>query len=161
MVNPDFFIVPIFDYENEVFYRKVKYVDDVFAYTKDSFVFKNVIGNSGDLKMDTKSFGSYKNKRWEFQNETRFVICIYPFNMLLESFNPDISSKIIQSLLSNKPLSINYYDMNLKDEALETMEITLSPSASEAQKVLLQALVDRYNPKAKILESSLGKLVRL
>jgi hypothetical protein len=51
--------------------------------------------------------------------------------------------------------------MNLKEDAMDNMEITLSPSASEAQKIIVQTLVDKYAPRAKVFESSLGKLVRL
>ena len=40
-------------------------------------------------------------------------------------------------------------------------EITLSPSATESQETIVRALVDKYAPKAKIKESSLGKVVRL
>lgn len=108
-----------------------------------------------------KPFGYYKNKRWGFQKETRFVLYIFPVNILKEGANPEISSIVMQSLLNNKPLPFTYYDLHLKDNAIDNMEITLSPSASEAQKIIVQAVVDKYAPKAKIYDSSLGKLVRL
>jgi len=161
MASPDFFIMPILDYNNDLFYRHIKYVDNVFEYTKDAIKINNINGNRGDMNIEMKPFGYYKNKRWEFQKETRFVLYIFPVNILKEGANPEISSIVMQSLLNNKPLPFTYYDLHLKDSVTDNMEITLSPSASEAQKIIVQAVVDKYAPKAKIYDSSLGKLVRL
>jgi len=36
MTNPNFFILPILNYDNDLFYRHVRYVDDVYSYTKDA-----------------------------------------------------------------------------------------------------------------------------
>lgn len=161
MVSPDYFIIPIFNYDNDLFYRHIKYVDDVFQYTKDAIRITNIKGNRGDMNMEMKPFGYYKNKRWKFQDETRYVLYILPLNPLLESENPEISSIVIQSLLNNKSLPFSYYDMQLKDEALDNMEITLSPSVTEAQRIIVQTVIDKYAPKAKVNDSTLGKLVRL
>ena len=82
-------------------------------------------------------------------------------NPMLEGGNPEISSIVVQSLLGNKSLPFHYYDMSLKDDAFNKLEITLSPSATEAQKLIVQALIDKYAPDAKLEESALGKIVRL
>lgn len=161
LTHPDFSIVPIFEYDNDLFYRRIEYVDDVFQYTKDAIQITNIKDGRGDMNMDMKPFGSYKNKRWEFQNETRFVLYVLPCNPMLEGANPEVSSIVTQSLLGNKSLPFTYYDMQLKDEILDTIEITLSPSASEAERIITQALIDQYAPKAQINNSALGKVVRL
>lgn len=111
--------------------------------------------------MQMNPFGYYKNKRWEIQDEVRFVLYSLPMNPMLDGGNPDISSIIMQSLLGNKPLPFHYYDMSLKDDIFHNLEITLSPSATEAQKLIVQALIDKYAPDAKLKESALGKVVRL
>lgn len=161
MNNPNFFIIPSHDYNNDLFYRKIKYVNDVHEYTKGAIKLDNVIDNHGDMQLEMKPFGYYKNIRWEFQKESRFVIYVFPVNLFLEGANPDISTIVVQSLLNNKPLPFNYYDMNLKEETMDTMVVTLSPSATEAQKILVQSLIDKYRSTAKVIDSSLGKLVRL
>ncbi len=161
MENPDFFILPLVDYNNDVFYRHVKYVDDISIYTKDAFVMSNVKDGRCDLSIKTKPFGYYKNKRWQFQDETRFVLYIFPLNVLREGNNPEISSLVTQCLFSNKPLPFSHYDMHLKQEAVDTMKITLSPSVTEAQKIIVQSLVDKYAPSASIEESALGNVIRL
>lgn len=161
LTHPGFWVQPFLDYDNDLFYRRIQYVDDVFQYTKDAIQIENQ-GNRQDLVISMKPFGYYKNKRWEFQNETRFVLYVFPCNpMLIGGANPEVSKIVTRSFLNNKPLSFTYYDMNLKDDAVDGIEVTLSPSATEAQKVIVQALIDQYAPKVKMHNSSLGALVRL
>lgn len=161
MLNPSFFFIPIQNYDNDLFFRQIKYVDDISVFTKDAIQLTNVKGDRGDMHVETKLFGYYKNKRWEFQDEVRFVLYSLPVNPMLEGENPEISSLVIQSLLGNKSLPFHYYDMSLKDDAFNNLQITLSPSATEAQKLIVQALIDKYAPSAKLEESTLGKVVRL
>ena len=161
MVNPNFFFFPMLDYKNDLFYRHVKYVDDIYIFTKDAIKITNIQGNRGDLHMEMKPFGYYKNKRWKFQDEVRFVLYSLPMNPLLEGANSEISSIVVQSLLENKSLPFYYYDMRLKDDVFNNLEITLSPSATEPQRLIVQALIDKYAPNTTLKESALGKVVRL
>ena len=161
MVNSNFFIFPMLDYKSDLFYRHIKYVEDIYAFTKDAIQITNIQGGRGDMHMKMKPFGYYKNKRWEFQEEVRFVLYVLPMNPMVEGGNSGFSSIVIQSLLGNKSLPFHYYDMSLKDDAFNNLEITLSPSATEAQKLIVQALIDKYAPNAKLKESALGKVVRL
>lgn len=161
MINPEFFILPLLNYDNDVFYRHVKYVDDVASFTKDAIKITNIHDNRGDMSVDTKVFGYYKHKRWAFQNESRFVLYALPMNPLLEGGNPEISSIATQCILSNKLLPFTDYYMHLKDSVLQNIEITLSPSATDAERIIVESLVEKYAPNATIKESSLGRLVRL
>lgn len=43
--HPDFWILSIADYENDLFYRHIEYVDDVFRYTKDAIQINNIYAN--------------------------------------------------------------------------------------------------------------------
>lgn len=161
MKNQNFFIVPILDYDNDLFYRHIKYVDDVSQYTSDAIRIDNLKGNRGDFSVDMKSFGYYKNKRWKFQDEARFVLYVLPFNPMLDGANPELSTIVTQSLMQNKSLPFNYYDMQLNSDAMDSIEITLSPSATDAQRTIAMALIEKYAPKAKIHDSLLGKVIRL
>ena len=75
--------------------------------------------------------------------------------------NEETRQKISKSLLGNKSLPFHYYDMKLKDDVFDNLEITLSPSATESQRLIIQALIDKYAPNATLKESALGKVVRL
>lgn len=161
MVSPDFFFLPMADYDNDLFYRHVRYVDDVSAHTKDAITLSNINGDRGDLAVDTKSFGYYKHKRWAFQNESRFVIYALPVNPLLNGDNPEISSLVSQCILGNRHLPFDDYYMQLKSDVISNIEITLSPSATDAQRIIVESLVAQYAPNATIRESTLGRLVRL
>ena len=159
--KPDFFIYPFWGYANSMFYRKITYVDDINKYIKDAIQITKYDNGKNKATIKMGSFGSYKNKRWKFQDESRFVLYILPLNPLIESQNPDMPTNIINCLLQNKSLLFSHYDMHLKDEIINTMEITLSPSVTDAQRVIIEALRDKYIPQAKIIESSLGKVIRL
>lgn len=161
MTNPHFFIMPFMNYDNDLFYRHVRYVNDVFSYTKDAIKLTNIKGDRGNLEVDMKPFGYYKHTRWDFQNESRFVLYVFPYNPLVEGANPEISTIVTQSYLNNIVLPFDDYYMHLNDVVFEDMEITLSPSATDAQRIIVECLKEKYAPQAHIKESGLGKLVRL
>lgn len=161
LLNPAFFILPIHQYDNDMFFRDIKYVDDVLRQTKDKIKLCNIQGNRADMQMEMKPFGYYKHKRWAFQKESRFVLYALPCNPFIECANPELSSIVMGSLLQNKVLPFNHYDLQLKDEIMNNMIITLSPSITESQRIIVQALRDKYVPNAKIEESALGSLVKL
>lgn len=156
LTNPEYLILPILDYDNPLFYRKIEYVKDISEYVKDA-----IQNNKDGYKIEMMRFGYYKNKRWQFQNEVRFVLYIFPYNILQNGADPNASMRLMHSFFQNKPLPFHYYDMHLKDDALDNMEITLSPSITEAQKIIVQTLIDKYAPKATIKDSTLGNIVRL
>lgn len=161
MQNPNFFIIPIHQYENDMFFRDIQYVDDIHEYTKDKIRLSDIHDNRATMNMEMKPFGYYKNKRWKFQEESRFVLYVLPCNPFLEGANPEVSSIVMNSLLQNKVVPFFHYDLRLKDAAIENLVITLSPSITESQRIMETALRDQYIPNAIIEESSLGTLVRL
>ena len=75
--------------------------------------------------------------------------------------DPNIHDIVKQRCVSNMPLSFDDYYLHLNDSAFQNLEITLSPSATDAQRIIVESLIEKYAPNAQIKESSLGKLVRL
>lgn len=154
--NPEFSIYPVPVYDH-LFYRNIEYKEDISLYTKEA-----IQNNDNELYIDIEAFGTYKNKRWKFQNESRFVLYILPYNLLIKrDYNTSNATIAKNTLIEGKKLSFSYYDMHLREEAIDSMEITLSPSITNAQRVIVEALRDKYAPQAKILDSTLGKIVRL
>ena len=49
----------------------------------------------------------------------------------------------------------DYYDLELDPEAFKDMEITISPEISVANKTIVEALIQQYNPSATLKESIL------
>ena len=89
------------------------------------------------------------------------MLYVFPYNPLLEGANPNISTVIMQSYLNNKQLPFEDYYMHLNEDAFKNMEITLSPSATDAQRIIVKSLVEKFAPDANVKESRLGKLIRL
>ena len=52
-----------------------------------------------------------------------------------------------------------YYDMVISDEAFEDMDITLSPRISAGSRIIVQNLIEKFNPDATLTESSLVGLI--
>ena len=155
----DHFVLPILTQEDDFFYRKIQYVDDVASKTKDAVIITPDENGKADAKISLGEIGRYKHKRWAFQNETRFVLTILPFNPLLT--NPDdIGSIAINSYIQNKPIPFTRYFMHLVPSALFNIEITLSPNATEGQRVIVESLIRQYAPSAVIKDSALGPLVK-
>jgi len=155
----DHFVLPILTQEGDFFYRKIQYVDDVASKTKDAVVITPDANGKADAKISLGEIGRYKHRRWAFQDETRFVLTILPFNPLLT--NPDdVGSIAINSYMQNKPIPFTRYFMHLDPSVLSNIEITLSPNATEGQRVIVESLTRQYAPGAVIKNSALGPLVK-
>ena len=150
------------DYDKCNFYRKITYVDDLKPYTNDSFQVIPQSGGNVSVCIKSDKVGSYKNKRWSFQDESRFVLFFMPGNSFATFNTPRFDreqSRMINDIMHNKGLGFSYYDMCLNDDAFEHLVITMSPLCTDAQRSIVLALRDKYAPHAKIEESKLsGKL---
>lgn len=156
------FLTP--DYDRCKFYRKKEYVDDVKKYAEDSFQITPQPDGKVCMSMRSDMVGSYKNKRWKFQEESRFVLNFLPGNPIAayntSAFDVE-QSRLIQGMMQNKDLGFSYYDMHLSDQAFDSLVITLSPLCDTSQWAIVEALRDKYASRAKIVESNLkGKLAK-
>ncbi len=52
-----------------------------------------------------------------------------------------------------------HYDMQISDEAFSNMEITLSPRISAGSRIIVEDLLEKYNPSAEPKESNLVGLI--
>lgn len=105
--------------------------------------------------------GKYKNLHWKFQNEWRYILTILPLNLNQPVENTFNNFQLIANKmrlgLEKQPFL--YYDMHLSDEAFNKMEITLSPRISSGSKVIVESLIEKYNPSATVSESHLVGLI--
>ncbi len=152
------------DYDECHFYRIMQYVDDVRPYSAKSV--KELSQQEDDMRItiEIDKVGSYKNKRWAFQKESRFVLLFMPGNIHAFYNTPHYfqeQKRIIKDVINNKELGFSYYDMSLSVEAFEHLVITMSPLCSPAQRVIVESLCEKYAPKAKVVESNLiGKVAK-
>ena len=152
------------DYDKCHFYRKVEYVDDVNSYAYNSVQITDVSNNERELTIRNDRVGKYKNKRWAFQEESRFVLFFLPGNPAVSFNTPDFlkeQARFMEDIIQNKGLGFSHYDMHLCEETFEHLTITMSPLCDEAQMAIVEALRDKYAPKAMIRRSNLaGKIVK-
>lgn len=131
-------------------------------YTKDEkLLFPNLIefvDKYTDINLEL--LGKYKREEWGFQKEWRYIVIFVPFswnechlgNLLIKVFFERIRSK------SNLPFE--YLDLDINNEALNDMEITLGPCVNEGDKIIVQSLVKKYCPLAIIKNSVLENCIR-
>lgn len=155
----DYFVLPaavryIERGKDTLFYCHVDYVDDVNEKTKDAYQLTKTDAIHASSHISFGEIGKYKNKRWAFQEETRFRLVVMPFNPIF--CNPDIVSTIaVNAFHQSKPVPISEYFLKLRTEALNNMEITLHPNATASDRVIVDALCAKYAQGATIKESEL------
>ena len=154
--NPNYFVLPLFDENYGFFYRKIQYVDSVVDKTN-----KSIEENHGSMSISFKDVGTYKNRRWAFQEESRFVIAIIPKSPCLKFTDAEYGNWLAAALKNNIELPLDKYFLYLKDEVFDYLEICLSPNISYAKKLIVEALRDKYAPNAIIKDSNLNGLTKL
>ncbi len=157
-----YLILPIYSNNTKRFYRKIQYVDDILSHTNnlDEITYHN--NGTYDLSLKMGEVGIYKHNRWQFQNESRFIIQIIPTEQEITLLDAQKSVEfIIKALMNKSQPHFETYDLSLKDEAFEQLEVTLSPSITSGQRVIVDSLVKHFAPNAKIKDSELTHCVKL
>lgn len=164
MFNQDYMVFTLLssEFNNCSFYRKIEYVDNVDEKMKECVTIENVTNDLNRIYVKFADIGRYKHRRWAFEEETRFFLFIIPgikFQM-----NKDINTVYSQWLYDvwtqNKQNVIKDYYMHLKDNIFDDMVITLSPNIPISKRIIVEALRDKYAPKALIKNSSLESVVK-
>lgn len=149
------FIAPCFN--DGVFYRSVRYVPNVAEAMKNA-VTRNP---NGSFNFELSKLGAYKNLRWSFQNESRFVLNIYPKPSRISVGEKIFATWLCSVLNEGIPNTINYYDLVLDNVALDSIDITLCPNMSEGNKVLVESLCKTYLNNVMPKQSTLTNIVNL
>lgn len=157
-ITRDYVIVPSFN-DSEMFFKRIEYVDDPRASMQDTANIKEGGNNTRELILDLKKIGLYKRKCWSFQQECRFVLNIIPN----KSGNIDpctLANSCIQNLYDKIEPVISFYDLHIDPKSFLNMVITLSPTCTEAERIIIEALVNRFAPNASIASSKLTGFVQ-
>lgn len=153
--NGKYVINNIFSEKKHDFFKDVVYIDDVKGFYKSSIVRREhttIVDNLWD-------FGKFKEKKWSFQKESRFVLMASP---LLPLSHPLVNGDVMKQydtipygLASHMDQNVECIDVAFSDSAFSNMEITLPPCINSANRIIVQALLNQYNPSAIIHESTL------
>ena len=123
-------------------------------YTYDLNLLEPKILGEDEKSLVISPFGKYKSKFWEFQKEWRYLLWFIKPNAWNNGNN-----FFEEVLAGNVTLPINYFDLKIDDGCFNKMEVLISPKMSDGNRILLDTLINRYNPTALLKESVLrGKM---
>ena len=137
---------------------KITYTD------KQELLAPQIVTNLGDqFGIATNKLGRFKNKYWEFQKEYRYILEVFP-PTLGNQPNPQaimLYFTMFANRLANDQLKspFNYIDLDLRPDALEKLEVMLSPGMTPGNTVLAQSLLKRYGLTDRVRTSALNGLV--
>lgn len=111
-----------------------------------------------EIRISFEKLGRYKRKHWAFQNEYRYIITTVPWTVweLQQVKNEKEQFELFNRVLDkdNKQICEEIY-LALSDDAFENMEILLAPKTTEAEYIIVQALLEKYCPNIQVkLEKS-------
>lgn len=133
--------------------EEVKYIDS------PRFAVNDLVCISGNtLSIKTSNWGLVKSKEWAIQQESRFRIQTLPLNYAYvksysaESLNTMDRMKLTKAIIEVIPAIVRSIEedyksqtselfMPIKDDALNNMEIMMGPQTSDAQRLIVEALV--------------------
>ncbi|TAA09606.1 hypothetical protein EA658_05545 [Pseudoxanthomonas winnipegensis] len=143
-ITDDYKVFPFI--EPGEFLDKVVYVQNVAeCWRKEMQVLPGKLMSS-----DPRILARYKNERWKFQKEHRFV--------LMATGRP-VGGATVET---SRPLvpSATHIDVPLAATAFEELEVSLGPLRSHATRLIAEALLEKHAPEAKLAESELYGEVR-
>lgn len=129
-------------------------------YTNDeSLLFPKVIKafEDGGLVADLNALGVHKTTAWSYQKEWRYILTAVPIGI-----DSVINGRLDQIIRANDvvldkcdPGIPPYYDLVISDEAFSSMKIVSSPKMTPRNRVILDALIEKYAPGIEVAESSI------
>lgn len=112
------------------------------------------------IEMKSPQLGKYKNIYWEFQKEERYVLRFLPVSAKKIMLGNNAAQTVYNAFLNQKSF-IDYYDLKIRDDAFASMEITVSPQFTAGNRILLESLIEKFNPDLKVKDSVLKDRIKL
>jgi hypothetical protein len=146
-LGPGFKVVPFLTPDD--FCRRVEYVPDVERVWKE----RSWTDGLRMMADDPRYLASYKDERWAFQKEHRFVLQVQ--GRLAEA------PKHPESYAGPFPLpQFSHIDLPISVSSFGKMAVTLGPLRSAADRLIVEAMLEKYCPSASLHESSFFGAIR-
>ncbi|MBY0245477.1 MAG: hypothetical protein K2Q03_08505, partial [Sphingobacteriaceae bacterium] len=121
---------------------------------------KRTVRGLKEGSLNISKLAKTKSSEWKFQSEWRFIIYQFPDKeMLHKLLNNNLSE--VKDILEKYEFKHKFYDIDIQEAELQNMEITLGPSTSLSERIIVDSLVEKFCPGASIKESKLKNKVRL
>lgn len=154
MFTTDYTILNTF-WNDQFFFKKLEYVEDIKSVYDSLMELSN-----GKMNLKLNNIGSFKHADWSFQEECRFRLIILP-NAGIYIGAEKYADYLMDCIRKEIYAPINSYFLKLKEDIFDDLVITLSPFSTEAERIIVHALCQKYAPAAQIIESSLKNRIRL
>jgi hypothetical protein len=129
-------------------------------YTDDELLIIPQVMSEDGKNIKTSIIGRHKRKAWSFQKECRYRFFAYPLDINETAEYMQDTSIALNKIKDQIELPISYYDLKLDSDKFKDMEVTLGPNTSLSEKIIVQALINNFNPPAKISHSTLEGKIR-
>lgn len=133
--------------------HKVQYTND------KSLLFPEVIRSCGNgwIEADLSALGIHKATAWSYQKEWRYVLTGVPVGIAsIIKGDAEAVKKAAEVILDRCDPGIpSFYDLAISDEAFSSMKIVTSPKMSPGNRVILDALVQKYAPGIEVAKSTI------
>lgn len=139
--------------------RSVEMLHEV-QYTNDkSLLFPEVIRSCGNgwVEADLSALGIHKATAWSYQGEWRYVLTAVPVGIAsIIKGDVEAVNRATEVILDRcDPEIPSFYDLVISNEAFASMKIVASPKMTPGNRVILDALVQKYTPGIEVAESSI------
>lgn len=141
------------------FLRDIEYVnnlDEILEEFEKRITIENGITTVEGMSSD---FGFHKSSTWSFQEECRFILTANHFLQNLNVTDDHFFDFYMQSGNLN-PVEIKNIDLPYNSNALDNLLVTLGPSTTKADEILVRSLLEKYAPKAQLKSSNLSGKIR-
>ncbi|PKQ27765.1 MAG: hypothetical protein CVT63_06285 [Candidatus Anoxymicrobium japonicum] len=155
-------ILPVF-LTPSMFAGPVSYVPDMSAVYKENVKLTVSLDNQAKLTIGSMpSLPRTKDDYWAFQDEYRFALLVTPSIPVPSSgigsplFVERFTNHVLSSFIRGVDPGIDYYELRLDDAALNSIEVTLGPRADHGDRLLVEALLNKFTSDGKVSDSVLA-----
>lgn len=156
--------LPLEDFWDRNYYffetpHKIEMLHEVEYTNDETLLFPKVIKlfENGGLVADLNALGVHKTTAWSYQKEWRYILTAVPIGI-----DSVINGRLDQIVRANDvmldkcdPGIPPYYDLAISDEAFSSMKIVSSPKMTPGNRVILDALVEKYAPGIEVSDSAI------
>lgn len=126
-------------------------------YTNDKLKLEPEIRN--ELGLELRKLGRHKSEIWRMESEWRYFIFIIPIEPEKPNDSGHFPDRYVRTLKEKTPLGFDRYYFKILEESFKSMEIVCGPKMTNGEKIIVQSLVDKYNPTATVVDSEIkGKI---
>lgn len=140
------------------FFRTIEYVnnlDGILEEFEKRITIENGVTTITGMSSD---FGFHKSSAWSFQEECRFILTAQ--NFLKNDATDDHFFDFYMQGDHLKPVEIRNIDLPYNPNALDNLLVTLGPSTTKADEIIVRLLLEKYAPKAQLKTSNLSGKIR-